>query len=146
MSFCRLLFLGEKMSLCKHCGEEYKGQFSKHLWEKHRDVAEAQLSKARDRSPSHIKSGKRGNSRGDGAAQLAESTSVMISPKTFQMSSALLWQAREAAIVEWDWDADLSVEDFLDTYLYVSFKQRGIILGGYQVIGKEGGNGSKGPA
>lgn len=68
---------------------------------------------------------------------LDDASLVTISPKQFTMTSSLLWQAREAAIREWGWDPSISPEDFLDTYLYVSFKQRGIILGGYQVFGKD---------
>lgn len=70
------------------------------------------------------------------AATLGEATSVLVAPKAFSMNSTLLWQAREAAIREWGWDPDLSAEDFLDTFLYIAFKQRGIILGGYTVLAR----------
>jgi hypothetical protein len=68
------------------------------------------------------------------AKNLDDSVSVTIAPKTFTMSPTLIWQAREAAIREWGWPADISPEDFLDTFIYIAFKQRGIMLGGYQVI------------
>lgn len=68
------------------------------------------------------------------ASSIDEAVSVVVSPKTFQMSSTLLWQALQAAINEWGWPKEMTPEQFLDTYLYISFKQRGILLGGYQVI------------
>ena len=77
---------------------------------------------------------------------LAEAQTITIYPKQFTMSSVLLWQAREAAIRELGWP-ELPPEDFLDTWLYYSFKNlkgRSIILGAYQVVVKEGGNGSEG--
>ena len=67
----------------------------------------------------------------------SEASLVTITPKQFTMSSDILWQARRAAIKEWGWDPNISLEDFLDTYLYISFKQRGIILGGYRVVDEE---------
>ena len=78
------------------------------------------------------------------ASTIQGSVRTTIMPKAFSMSSTLLWQAMNAAINEWGWPADMSPEMFLDAYLYISFKQRGIILGGYSVIKdteKEGGNG-----
>ena len=73
------------------------------------------------------------------AKDLGDSVSVTITPKTFTMSPTLVWQAREAAIREWGWPADISPEDFLDTFIYIAFKQRGILLGGYQVMTKDKG-------
>ncbi|MFH1486989.1 MAG: hypothetical protein ABIH46_13030 [Chloroflexota bacterium] len=73
---------------------------------------------------------------------LADAQIVAISPRRVEMSSTLLWQAREAAIKELRWPADISPEDFLDTWLYESFKSIGIILGGYQTL-KPGSNGHK---
>lgn len=72
------------------------------------------------------------------AQSLEDASIVAIAPRRFEMTSTILWQARAAAIREWHWPADISPEDFLDTYLFISFKQRGILLGAYQVIGKEG--------
>lgn len=83
------------------------------------------------------------------ASSIQESISIAITPRRFEMSSTLLWQALNAAVQEWNWPKDMSPEDFLDTYLYYSFKQRGILLGGYQVLeerkngdGNRDGNGS----
>jgi hypothetical protein len=53
---------------------------------------------------------------------------VCLSTKVFKISLTLLWQPREAAINVWHWTADISMEDFLDTYLFYSFKQRGVVL------------------
>lgn len=74
------------------------------------------------------------------AATLAEAQTVTIYPKSFTMSSSLIWQAREAAIREWNWPADITPEDFLDTLIFLSFKAQGILLGGYQIIGTENGH------
>jgi hypothetical protein len=35
------------------------------------------------------------------------------------------------------WGPNISLEDFLDNYLYISFKQGGIILGGYRVVDED---------
>lgn len=70
---------------------------------------------------------------------LAEAQTLTIYPKRFEMSSVLLWQAREAAIREWGWPPDISAEDFLDTFLHFAFMQRGILLGGYTVLEKRDG-------
>jgi len=68
----------------------------------------------------------------------SEAALVCISPKVFETSSTLLWLAREAAIKHWGWSEDITPEDFLDTYLYFSFKQYGIILGSYMVADNQG--------
>lgn len=63
---------------------------------------------------------------------------VKVLPREFTMTSTLLWQAREAAIREWGWPANISLEDFVDTWLYLSFKANGIVLGGYMKVEKDG--------
>ena len=40
----------------------------------------------------------------------------------------------EAAKREWKWPINMTPQQFLDTYLYESFKQRGLLLGAYQVL------------
>ena len=65
---------------------------------------------------------------------ISEAVSVSISPRTFNMDSSLLWSAMEAAKREWHWPANMTPQQFLDTYLYESFRQRGLLLGGYQVL------------
>lgn len=58
---------------------------------------------------------------------------VTIFPKAFTMSSTTIWMAMQAAIRQWGWPADMTPEEFLEYYLYISFKQRGITLAGYTV-------------
>ncbi|HUV76254.1 MAG TPA: hypothetical protein VMW00_06385 [Dehalococcoidales bacterium] len=70
-------------------------------------------------------------------ADLGQAQYVSIAPREFRMNASLIWQAREAAILEWGYPADISPEEFLDNYLYISFKQRGIILSSYTVIKPE---------
>ncbi|MBU2009264.1 MAG: hypothetical protein KJ624_05465 [Chloroflexi bacterium] len=136
------------MAKCKLCGVEVPSrQIPKHRWEVHPKEARRQLEAARHKANVVLRSrhgetrkpwkGGKAEPRAKVTSDIAEAQTVTIVPKTFTMSSVLLWQAREAAIREWNWPADISLEDFVDTYLYRSFKQRGIILGGYQVLGKD---------
>lgn len=142
------------MAECKTCGEIIgKGEYFKHMWAEHPEEARANLKKAQDAARElKIANSKPRKPAKNGAQQdtavavkskvtenIAEAVSIFIAPKTFQMSSVLLWQAREAAIREWNWPADISPEDFLDTYLYNSYLQRGICLGAYQVLDKKDG-------
>ena len=73
-----------------------------------------------------------------------EASIITITPRRFETTSALLWQAKMVTEHEWHWPK-LSMQDWLDTFLYYAFKQRGIILGGYVVLDKEQrrGNGSE---
>lgn len=78
---------------------------------------------------------------GSPKGSLGESVKMTIIPKAFTTSSYMIWQAIQAAIEVWGWPADIEPGKFLDIYLYVSFKQRGITLGGYTVTRiEEGGN------
>jgi len=70
-----------------------------------------------------------------------ESVKVTVVPKAFTTPSTMIWQAMQAAINEWGWPADMEPGHFLDAYLYISFKQRGITLGGYTVL-ENNNNGS----
>ena len=69
---------------------------------------------------------------------------VSVIPTAFTMSSTIIWQAMQAAIDCWGWPVNISPEVFLDKYLYTSFKQRGITLGGYTVDVPRDGNGHRG--
>lgn len=72
--------------------------------------------------------------------------SIYIAPRAFYMSSQLLWQARDAAIKVWNWPANITMDDFLDTFLYLGFKERGVILGGFVVLDpkkEDKGNGNR---
>lgn len=71
------------------------------------------------------------------SAQLGEAVRVTVTPKSFTTSSSMLWQAMQVAINEWGWPADMTPDHFLDAYLYISMKQRGVILGGYTIIREE---------
>lgn len=88
-----------------------------------------------------------GNGKGDGAGEpirrpeqtkdIEQAVYVRVVPKEFRMDSGLIWQAMEAAINEWHWPRDISPKEFIDAYLVLSFKQRGIVLGGYVVEEEE---------
>lgn len=67
------------------------------------------------------------------ARSIRDAVRIRIIPQILTMNSTLLWLAMEAAINEWEWPQNITPEEFVDTYLYLSFKQRGITLGGYQV-------------
>lgn len=54
-------------------------------------------------------------------------------PRRFEVNSQLFAQAKLVTEREWGWPV-LSPGDWLDTYLYFTMKQRGIILGAYQVV------------
>ncbi len=66
---------------------------------------------------------------------------ITVQPRTITISSNYLWLARQVAIQEMGWPKDISAEDFLDTWLYVTFKANGYVLGGY--IKTESPNGQK---
>ena len=68
---------------------------------------------------------------------IAEAAIIAISPRRFEFSCSLLWQAMEVTRREWNWP-ELSPGDWIDTFLYYTMKQRGIILGGYQVVRRPG--------
>lgn len=147
---------------CKLCKETIPfKQFAQHRWDKHRAEQLKTSEKGREAAARvrHNAKGKglgtglNGSAAGSGAgsdgsgvskgikvaATLAEAQTVTIYPKSFTMSSSLVWQAREAAIRELNWPADITPEDFLDTWIYLSFKAQGILLGGYQLIGTDNG-------
>ena len=65
---------------------------------------------------------------------ISEAVSLSIAPRAFTMDSSLVWAAMEAAKREWKWPMNMTPQQFLDTYLYESFKQRGLLLGAYQVL------------
>lgn len=151
------------MVKCKLCGEIVpRKQFFPHRWAKHQaeqlktsmkgteaSVRAKSASKSTSgasgstsgvsESTSGVKgavSGSKGNGKGvKVATTLAEAQTLTIYPKSFTMSSTLVWQAREAAIRELGWPADITAEDFLDSWLFLSMKAQGILLGGYQLIG-----------
>ncbi len=76
------------------------------------------------------------------ATNLAEAVSITIIPKTITINSMLFHQAKRVTEIEWGWPG-YEPGDWLDTLLFVTFAQRGIILGAYQVLKKGGDNGSQ---
>ena len=68
---------------------------------------------------------------------LEEAAIIAISPRRFELSSSLFWLAMEVTRREWNWP-ELSPQDWLDTYLYETMKQRGIILGSYMKVDRMG--------
>lgn len=62
-----------------------------------------------------------------------EANTFVVTPRKCEISSMLLLIAKHVCEVEWNWPK-MSVEDFLDTYLYETMKQRGIIIGAYQKV------------
>ena len=71
-----------------------------------------------------------------------EASIITITPRRFETTSALIWQAKLVTELEWGWPK-FPMQDWLDTLLYITFKQRGILLGGYVVLDRElrsGGN------
>jgi hypothetical protein len=63
-----------------------------------------------------------------------EATQLRIVPRTFTITyTPIMMNAQLAAIREWGWPQDMSIENFLDTIIYHAFRDRGIILQGYVV-------------
>ena len=116
---------------CKLCGQSFPfPQLPRHRREKHRAEWLASSAKggrsrkqegkvpgapgeAPAEAPGEV--GSKDGKDGKGtkvAATIAEAQFLTIYPKSFTMSSSLVWQAREAAIREWNWPADITPEDF----------------------------------
>ena len=74
--------------------------------------------------------------KGTTTASLEEASIITIVPKAFTTYSSILWQAKVATEREWNWPL-LSPEDWLDTFIYECMKQRGIVLGAYQVVNRK---------
>jgi hypothetical protein len=65
---------------------------------------------------------------------LAEATSFRLIPKVYEAPlSPIMIGAREAVTNVWGWPADMNFGDFLDTWLYNSFKAFGVTLNTYSV-------------
>jgi len=63
---------------------------------------------------------------------IGEANIVTIIPRSFTTSSHLIWQAKTVTEREWGWP-QMEPGDWLDTYLFMTMKQRGITLGGYTI-------------
>ncbi len=74
------------------------------------------------------------------AAPSAEvATFFRVVPQSFTISSQLLQICKALCEQEWGWP-QMSMQDFLDTFLYMAMEQRGYIIGAWQK--KDGGNGN----
>jgi len=73
------------------------------------------------------------------ATNVAEANIIRIVPKVFTVNSLLLQVAQKVCETEWGWP-EMEMGDFIDTYFYFTMKQRGILLGAYQKLEKQGGN------
>ncbi len=72
-------------------------------------------------------------------SDIADANSLQIVPTTHQFSSTILFLAKRYTEVEWNWP-EMSVGDWLDTYIYNTLKQRGVTLG-YSVREESNENG-----
>ncbi|MFA5391743.1 MAG: hypothetical protein WC331_10015 [Candidatus Omnitrophota bacterium] len=160
MDKCYIEFMAATtIQACRFCGEEMpSNKVFAHEWAAHRVERLAELDNARKAKAEKKAAAEGVSAKGNGhpsssetstvkeskspmkvTADIGEAVAVTIAPKRFEMESTLLWQAREVAIREWDWPTDISPGDFLDTYLFESFKQRGVMLGAYQIIDRNRG-------
>lgn len=68
---------------------------------------------------------------------LLEANAVAIVPKVMQISSSLLPVAMAVTRSEWNWP-EMSVDDWLDTYLYYTLRANGIVIGAWHKISDDG--------
>ena len=65
---------------------------------------------------------------------LANATEVRFVPRIYTCNYTPIMQAaQDAAVKYYSWRKDMPLENFLDTVLYLYFKEHGITLGGYSV-------------
>lgn len=140
------------LSTCSLCSAQVPNIMA-HRWAEHREQMEVIAHFRDEANPRKQKAGNEVPSPSGqpaamttGEAQvkgLAEAVSVNVVPKPFTMTSSLIWQARIAAIQQFGWNEDITPSQFLDAWLFISFKQRGVLLGGYTVLApkRSGGNG-----
>lgn len=70
------------------------------------------------------------------ALSFDEASVVAFIPKEFKANSLLLSVAKAVTEKEWLWPR-LDIGDWLDSYLYYTMLQRGIVLGSYTVLDKK---------
>lgn len=68
---------------------------------------------------------------------LLEANAIVIVPKVMQVSSSLLPVAMAVTEQEWNWPK-MSVDDWLDTYLYHTLRANGIVIGAWHKISDDG--------
>ncbi len=143
---------------CKICHKHIpQGQWKslkqalfKHKWAVHREkmMAHSQKTLAAANAAKQKKkdttspSGTAQDTGGEGhkSAERVKTTTVIEEasifanvPKKMEFTSVLLPLAKHVCEKEWHWPV-LSLGDFVDTFLYETMKQRGIILSAYQVV------------
>ena len=70
-----------------------------------------------------------------------EAQAVEYTPRVLKADyTPIMRSARSAATREWGWPADMPWEDFLDTCLFIIFNDRDIVLTGYSIRSKNGGD------
>ena len=151
---------------CKYCGVEVTvGQYLKHCWDNHRPEMEEQASRggahrwaksdakreeeAAENEPLVAKEpvaepppAKPKREKIAQTITLEEANVIAFVPKELRTTSTLLQMAKVVTEREWGWPV-LEIGDWIDTYLFYTMKQRGIILGGYQVIERGDGHASQ---
>jgi len=134
-------------------------EFRRHLFSKQRDpetvhrsigrvnmiTGEVIMPPWKERTPEQIEEAKHGRRKkakgGDGANTPAKTTDVLAEaqqikfvPRVYTADyTPIMRMAQDAAVRYWGWRPDMPLENFIDTCLYLFFKEKGIILGGYIV-------------
>lgn len=68
---------------------------------------------------------------------LERATTLVVKPQKMEINSMLFQIAKKICEIEWGWP-ELSPEDWLDTYLFETMRQRGYLIGAYMKIGGDG--------
>lgn len=121
--------------VCPDCG----GKVFRLMGKAPKVIPEKSESTGGEGSSGEHKGSKSDKSNGQGSrftTTLAEASMVAFVPKELRTTSTLLQIAKAVTEREWSWP-EMEIGDWLDTYLFHTMKQRGIILGGYQVLTKE---------
>lgn len=77
------------------------------------------------------------------AASAAEANVLAIIPKSFTVNSLLLQVAKKVTEEEWHWPV-MDMGDWIDTYLFWTMKQRGVVIGSYQMVSRNGNHNEEG--
>lgn len=130
------------MYKCK-CGfessnhEEYKKHMMKARWEpgQHGTVGGPVHQQGERAKASETKAAPRVDPKAKAVRTdaVADAVRIRVIPREFILDVGnIFWRAMQVAINEWHWPQDISPQDFLDTYLYVTLKHFDIILDGYE--------------
>jgi len=77
------------------------------------------------------------------ASSASEANVLAIIPKSFTVNSLLLQVAKKVTEEEWHWPA-MDMGDWIDTYLFWTMKQRGVVIGSYQMVPRNGNHSEEG--